>query len=488
MSSCHGEHGSRSAKRKLQRRHARSYTASYIPSEPQSDYFHRGHVGNLLFGRQKTTKTEELIYVRRKQKKPYSAVTVAIERLTSEENEEDAYGGIPDLVDVIKLQATGPREATRALRKKLKYGNVQRQLRALEILDGLVQNAGPKFEHVFASDDALLERLRVCGVSSTSDPAVKAKCRELFRGWAIKYKKVSGMEDVVNLLHALPDTRKVVTQDRSKVLRETEENPFQDDELEEPSTPVSSKPGPSKAGPSHSRQSSLTTASASTRERASSIMSGSAKKVKKDDKKDKKKKHKPFNLEAEKEAMKAAIAESTVASTNLLNALRHIDREKERISENKTASQYFDTCKLLRRKILRYIQHVEAEEWLGGLLHANDGLVNALMAFEQLDRSIDADSDSDDEMAEQAHLYKMAEINNAERKAGRRASDATTQQLHDLTLGTGPLTGPHSPTKPAHRPAPPTPVQTTYPRAQESEDEEEEEDENDPFADRNALD
>ena len=28
------------------------------------------------------------------------------------------------------------------------------------------------------------------------------------------------------------------------------------------------------------------------------------------------------------------------------------------------------------------------------------------MTFEQLDRSIDADSDSDDEMAEQAHLYK----------------------------------------------------------------------------------
>jgi hypothetical protein len=28
------------------------------------------------------------------------------------------------------------------------------------------------------------------------------------------------------------------------------------------------------------------------------------------------------------------------------------------------------------------------------------------MTFEQLDRSIDADSDSDDELAEQQHLYK----------------------------------------------------------------------------------
>jgi hypothetical protein len=52
------------------------------------------------------------------------------------------------------------------------------------------------------------------------------------------------------------------------------------------------------------------------------------------------------------------------------------------------------------------IQNVESEQWLGALLHANDGLVTALMTFEQLDRSIDADSDSEDEAAEQAHLYR----------------------------------------------------------------------------------
>lgn len=34
--------------------------------------------------------------------------------------------------------------------------------------------------------------------------------------------------------------------------------------------------------------------------------------------------------------------------------------------------------------------------------------MQALMTFEQLDRSVDADSDSEDEMAEQAHLYKSA--------------------------------------------------------------------------------
>jgi hypothetical protein len=52
------------------------------------------------------------------------------------------------------------------------------------------------------------------------------------------------------------------------------------------------------------------------------------------------------------------------------------------------------------------IQHVESEQWLGTLINANDNLVTALMTFEQLDRSIDADSDSEDEAAEQAHAFR----------------------------------------------------------------------------------
>jgi len=133
-----------------------------------------------------------------KQKKPYSAVTVAVENLTSEQFEEDDFSGIPDLVEVIKLQATGPAEAARAIRKKLKYGNVHRQLRALTLLDGLIQNAGARFQRTFA-DEMLLERLRVCGTSDLSDPLVKDKCKELFRSWAGEYKNTRGLEQIASL-------------------------------------------------------------------------------------------------------------------------------------------------------------------------------------------------------------------------------------------------------------------------------------------------
>lgn len=132
------------------------------------------------------------------QKKPYSSVTVAIESLTGEQYEEDDFSGIPELVESIKLQSTGPTEAARAIRKKLKYGNVHRQLRALTLLDGLIQNAGAQFQRTVA-DEMLLERLRVCGTSDLSDPAVRAKCKELFRSWAAEYKNTRGLEKIAAL-------------------------------------------------------------------------------------------------------------------------------------------------------------------------------------------------------------------------------------------------------------------------------------------------
>ena len=131
------------------------------------------------------------------QKKPYSAVTVTIENLTGERYEEDDLSGIPELVEVIKLQGTGPTEAARAIRKKLKYGTVHRQIRALVLLDGLIQNAGPRFQRTFA-DEPLLERLRVCGTSNLSDPDVKKKCRELFRQWS-QYSGTTGLNKIGQL-------------------------------------------------------------------------------------------------------------------------------------------------------------------------------------------------------------------------------------------------------------------------------------------------
>ncbi|KAI0120495.1 hypothetical protein F4776DRAFT_632808 [Hypoxylon sp. NC0597] len=424
------------------------------------------------------------------QKKPYSAVTVTVERLTSEQYEEDDLSGIPDLVEVIKLQASGPAEAARALRKKLKYGSVHRQIRALVLLDGLIQNAGPRFQRTFI-DEPLLERLRVCGTSDLSDPDVKKKCSELFRSWAAEYKNTPGLERIAMLYRELPRRKQVVTQAQSKVLRETEQDPFRDseDEAEQPQSPrsqaSSSRQPPSFPQPTQTVQ-SFSHVKSQSGSGSGSFFSSSSKDKKKKDKDKGKRKHKPFNLEAEKDAMKVAVAESSIAATNLMNSLQSINREKERISDNPIAVERFEICKKLRRRILRYIHHVEDEQWLGGLLHANDELVVALMTYEQLDRSIDADSDSEDELAEQAHLYRMATEKHNQAMSPTSPSSPVSDMAH-LSINPSPPPRPVPPPRPSAASKPTISTRPAPPPDSDEEDDYADEDENDPFADRNAV-
>jgi hypothetical protein len=155
----------------------------------------------------------------------------------------------------------------------------------------------------------------------------------------------------------LPRRKQVVTQDKSKVLRETEQSPFDADaDDDDKPAPTRSRPT-SYAKPESSDHGSKTGTSGSDLSSWKNYSSSSSKskKDKEKDKKGAKSKKQPFNLEAEKDKIKTNIAESNIAATNLLNALRLINREREQISENKNAVTHFENCKTLRRKILRYV-------------------------------------------------------------------------------------------------------------------------------------
>ena len=186
----------------------------------------------------------------------------------------------------------------------------------------------------------------------------------------------------------LPKRKKAVTQAESKVLQETEREANQDPfgSIEDESMPdESSSTAPPSLTPRSNAAASITP-----------TPKYQAKKLK-HDKHGKKSKSRTFNLEKEKPQLLQTIASSSVASTNLMNALKLLNREKLRVSEHEETVNRFETCKALRRQILRYIQHVESEQWLGSLINANDSLVEALMAYEILDKSVDDDSDSEDQ-------------------------------------------------------------------------------------------
>ncbi|KAI4620291.1 hypothetical protein J4E80_004817 [Alternaria sp. BMP 0032] len=376
-------------------------------------------------------------------KHAFSAVTVQIDRLTSEQYEENDVGGVVDLIEVIRIQASGPTEAARALRKKLKYGNVHRQIRALVIMDALIQNAGTRFQKAFA-DEPLLERLRILARDDTVDAEVRQKANVLFRSWAVAYKGTPGLERIAALHKELPRTKRPQPQ-QSRIVRQQDAEAAREREEHSQSPPRSRRPEPPHT--SSSRTTTPVVLGAGTPLPTTSLF--------KRDKKDKKKtKGQPFDLEREKGQMLETMASANVASTNLLNGLQLINREQQRVSENAEVMRRFETCKQLRRQILRYIHLVESEQYIGGLLNANDELVKGLMAFELMDKSIDDDSDSDNE---------EGNVSAAEAAMGNMGLNESA---------------PPKPPRPTSIPMPPQRVEP---------DSEPEEDEDDPFGDSNAV-
>jgi hypothetical protein len=313
----------------------------------------------------------------------------------------------------------------------------------------LIQNAGPRFQRAFV-DEPLLERLRILARDDTVDSDVRQKANVLFRQWAVAYKGTAGLERIAALHKELPRTQRPQPQ-QSRIVRQqdAEAEREREEHSPPPSPPHGRRPEPHHA-PSSSSSRPVALGNAAMQQSSSFF---------KRDKKDKKGRGKAFNLEKEKAQLLETIASANVASTNLLNGLQLINREQQRVSDNPEVMRRFETCKQLRRQILRYIHLVESEQYIGGLLNANDELVKGLMAFEIMDKSIDDDSDSDNELSS-APSTEFA-------MAGLRIDDPA----------------PAKPPRPMSIPMPPAPVPSKQRAAPESEPEE---DEDDPFSDTNG--
>ena len=369
-----------------------------------------------------------------------------------------------------------------------KYGNPHRQLRALTILDDLIQNAGSGFQRQFA-DEMLLERLRFMVTDQMTDSEVKAKCNALYRQWAIAYKDTPGMHNIATLYKQLPQRKKAPNKENSKVLRETErlDDEDEEDELRQRRASGSVSQAAvagrrrSSTAEFHAAASQLSFAPAShqpSRGGPTYQQPSSPVKTKKD-KKGNQAKVKPFNFEKEKPQINQVITLASIEAIGLLNAMKLINREKERVSDNTNCRKRFETCKQLRRQTFRYCSLVMDESYLGTLLNANDQLSDALILFEQLDRSFDYDSDSED----------FDDTEAPSNRARATSSPTTRQQFAGLSLGNdkGPAIAP--------RPVLANPTIVTSPpdhgkgkaRQEEHADEEPDEDEDDPFADRNAV-
>ncbi|CED84325.1 Cytosolic sorting protein GGA2/TOM1 [Phaffia rhodozyma] len=373
--------------------------------------------------------------------KAHSSVTDWIEILTNDNYARDELDGVAELVESVDIQPEGSTEAARAIRKKLKYGSVHRQLRALTLLNALSENSRT-FPKSFATSPQLLERLKETAKDSHADPEVRRRVLWVLKGWKVQsdegdtaFRRVSTLYAECAGGHggqgANPSRRGSLALGAVVEPTVPTKPTLRDDGLwEDHSWDPSPKAAAAARAESKAQESTrladvamrkLEAAKEQARkdaeerqrkemerrerdlksreEKINALEKLRAAKAAAGNKKDAGSggatgpKRPPFNFEKEKPIILQTVASASQAANNLINAIRLVNRETESITENSRVQKYLEESKLLRRKVIRYIQLVEDEEYIGTLLSTNESIITALQLYDKMSKPASQDSD-----------------------------------------------------------------------------------------------
>ncbi|PPR00039.1 hypothetical protein CVT24_009048 [Panaeolus cyanescens] len=357
--------------------------------------------------------------------KPHSSITDWVDILTGSSIEEEAYDGIPELVDSINLQASGyaplddldndcrltnypnrPAEACRALRKKLKHGNPHQQYRALVLLKALVENCGQKFQNTFA-DGHMTDTLKHMCNDHTVDKRVRKKLLLVLASWRDQYQGDASMSVVAGLYKQCRGNEKgrigqqEIAQMMGLTLTAEEKKRIEKEEA--------------KLKVKQARQEEHTRQEAEAR----------------------RSKRAPFNFEKEKPKVLATIVEASQASSNLVNAITLVNLKTDTLETNERVQDCLNKAKQARKPVVRYIQLVENEELIGTLIETNDRIMTALEMYDKLCIAIPPDETNDTVAVTSA----MAATSISPVPKGKTKDTAETSPLHlhpdleDLNFG-----------------------------------------------------
>lgn len=408
---------------------------------------------------------------------PETSITVKINQFTQHHDDDDFLElRLTDLIELIKVQPnTGATEAARALRKKIKYGTLNQQLLALKVLELLVINSGLKIGGIIANDDKLNQVLVgvVNGNGLAADgqkypPKVVQRTRALALGWHEEFRDLPNFKHMAELYKHNPKSR------RRENKQEVEDDDVFDDEglvgglrglgsSDDVRLTPKSKPPPRP-----------TTKSPFQNERTSRSPF-----LKKKDKKDKKKKKSrtiyadeqyaipQINYKVEAPKIRSLIADCYTQLNNLDNSLTLLPGDTSPLDEPLLVKQ-FDKCKLVRHKVLKYLQFVgvgnddnkSAEtialdmEFLGSLLMANEKLVEVFKKFDSkcgyndVNKAPEYNNDVDSDES----YYTSDDEEEEEEKPVNDISDAN-DRLQSITLASPPTLAKSPPPRPVKPPA-----------------------------------
>ncbi|KAG1828383.1 hypothetical protein EV424DRAFT_1386164 [Suillus variegatus] len=345
--------------------------------------------------------------------KPHSSITDWVDILTSPSYNDEAYDGIPELVESIALQPTGTPEASRAIRKKLKHGDAHHQYRALVILNALVDNGPQKFQTTFA-DGQLVDAIKQLSTDPTTDQKVKKKLMVVLASWHSQFKDDPSMSVVAGLF------RQCRPADRRSQGYSNNADPLSHG----PSSDYERKMKERDEKELAKQQAKLEKQEAKKR----------ARKAEEDARKKKARSRRPpFDFEAEKPQILTTIANASQASSNLVNAIKLVNSEKESVVSNERVQECLGKARAIRKPIVRYIQLVENEEIIGALIETNEHIITALQMYVNLSAT-DQTTASDPTANIQATMATthLSPNSTGELSVQQRAAvEQYKQQLHD---------------------------------------------------------
>ncbi|KIY51251.1 hypothetical protein FISHEDRAFT_37537 [Fistulina hepatica ATCC 64428] len=366
--------------------------------------------------------------------KPHSSISDWVDILTAPTTEDEAYDGIPELVDSITLQpALGPAEASRALRKKIKHGNTHQQYRALVILKALVENCGHTFQTSFA-DGQLTDAFKHLATDPHTDKKVKRKLLLVLASWHEQFKGDPSMSAVTGLYKQCRPYDSYVISDAQRAAAEREQKEREERAKE-------------KQKEKEEKEEARKRAKKEKQVRQSEDVARKVDAEKKRKAKGTRLKRPPFSFEQEKPKVLSSIAEASQASSNLVNAMTVslVNIETDTLQSNARVQECLEKAKLTRKQVVRYIQLVENEELIGTLIETNDRIISALEMYDKLAASHEEGEGKDADAAavtEGVAVAKLAldsevaklqerqrhEVKNA--KAARNATAAAAQTAH----------------------------------------------------------
>ncbi|KAG5719666.1 Protein lsb5 [Termitomyces sp. T112] len=271
--------------------------------------------------------------------KPRSSITDWVDILTSSSIDEETYDGIPELVDSINLQAAGPAEVSRAIRKKLKHGNAHQQYRALVLLKALVENCGAKFTSSFA-DGHLTDAIKNLSADHTVDKKVRKKLIAVLASWQEQFKSDSSMSAVAGLY------KQCIREGRYQTYRDVAHPVGTEDNMKE--------------------QGNTTKAEEERQQRSRQNVGNQ------------------FVFEKDKPKVLASIVEASQASSNLMNAITLFNSKADDIRTNQRVQECLEKARQARKPVIRYIQLVENEELIGTLIETNERIMAALEKYDNI--------------------------------------------------------------------------------------------------------